>query len=86
MPCRANTYCTSPLQSNPEGSLPPLLYRTPRKSSAVASASDPGVSKGGAPGGATATAGGDATGDGGRSGAAVIGAGGSAAAGGAAPG
>src|SRR6185369_9171557 len=33
---------TRPLQSKPLGSLPPLRYGTPRRSSAVASASAPG--------------------------------------------
>ena len=33
-PCCANTHCTKPLQSNPDGSLPPLTYGVPRRESA----------------------------------------------------
>ena len=35
MPWRPNTYRTNPLQSNPDGSLPPLRYGVPVYSSAV---------------------------------------------------
>src|SRR5204863_10095953 len=34
-PCCANTHCTKPLQSKPDGSLPPLRYGTPRSIIAV---------------------------------------------------
>jgi hypothetical protein len=34
-PCWLNTYLTKPLQSNPDGSLPPFLYGAPRSDSAV---------------------------------------------------
>src|SRR4249919_3753424 len=52
-PCRAKTYQTNPLQSNPDGSAPPFLYGTPRSPSAVAitlpaGASAEGTTSGGA--------------------------------------